>query len=71
VSSLIYIIIIFHHPEERNIRELERKILFNDKTRFHKVSGLINFISRNFSIGKYIIFYTFLSSQLKGFFNDG
>jgi len=47
-----YAMIIFTIPEERNIRESERKILFNVKTRFDKVSDLINVILRNFSIVK-------------------
>jgi hypothetical protein len=47
-----YAMMIFTIPKKSNIRESERKMLFNVKMRFYKVSGLINGILRNFTHGK-------------------
>jgi hypothetical protein len=47
-----YAMIIFTIPEKEISENLKEIFLFIVKTRFDKFSGLINFILRNFTLGK-------------------
>jgi len=68
VSSLIYIIIFTIHEEE--ISENLKKIYLTLKRDSIK-SLAASMLLFKISLWENIIFYTFLSSQLKGFFNNG